>query len=67
MANPPHGGVLKDLVSRDLPLRAALLAEAATLPSITLTEVKHTSKFMLVRSSALIWSMLSFVPPSDVL
>lgn len=39
MANPPHGGILKDLVSRDLPLHVELLAEAATLPSITLTEV----------------------------
>jgi sulfate adenylyltransferase len=38
MANPPHGGVLKDLLARDLPRRAELYAEAETLPAITLTE-----------------------------
>lgn len=40
MANTPHGGVLKDLVLRDLPIRAELHAEAEKLPSITLTEVR---------------------------
>ncbi|KAI1472294.1 putative sulfate adenylyltransferase [Daldinia caldariorum] len=38
MANPPHGGVLKDLIARDLPRQAQLAAEAETLPAITLTE-----------------------------
>ncbi|KAH9905354.1 putative sulfate adenylyltransferase [Xylariomycetidae sp. FL2044] len=38
MANPPHGGVLKDLIARDLPRQAELAAEAETLPAITLTE-----------------------------
>ncbi|KAJ3189263.1 Sulfate adenylyltransferase [Gaertneriomyces sp. JEL0708] len=38
MANAPHGGVLKDLIARDLPKQDALLAEAATLPSIKLNE-----------------------------
>lgn len=33
----PHGGVLQDLIARDAPKRAALLAEAATLPSLVLT------------------------------
>ncbi|KAG9050480.1 Sulfate adenylyltransferase [Tulasnella sp. UAMH 9824] len=31
MANIPHGGVLKDLVARDAPIQAQLVAEAATL------------------------------------
>ncbi|KAF9428719.1 Sulfate adenylyltransferase [Podila epigama] len=38
MANAPHGGILKDLVARDLPIRSQLLEEAATLKSIVLTE-----------------------------
>jgi len=38
MANPPHGGVLKDLVARDAPRRAELAAEAEKLPAIVLTE-----------------------------
>ncbi|KAG8951436.1 Sulfate adenylyltransferase [Tulasnella sp. 424] len=31
MANTPHGGVLKDLIARDAPLRSQLVAEAETL------------------------------------
>lgn len=38
MANAPHGGVLKDLISRDEPRQQQLLTEAATLPDIILTE-----------------------------
>lgn len=38
MANPPHGGILKDLVARDAPRHDELEAEAATLPAINLTE-----------------------------
>ncbi|AEO65038.1 uncharacterized protein THITE_2111564 [Thermothielavioides terrestris NRRL 8126] len=38
MANPPHGGVLKDLLARDLPRQAELAAEAETLPALVLTE-----------------------------
>ncbi|GAD92232.1 ATP sulphurylase [Paecilomyces variotii No. 5] len=38
MANPPHGGVLKDLLARDAPHRDQLVAEAEKLPAITLTE-----------------------------
>ncbi|KAF2436589.1 sulfate adenylyltransferase [Tothia fuscella] len=38
MANPPHGGILKDLVSRDAPRRKALETEAGNLPAILLTE-----------------------------
>ncbi|KAI1080473.1 putative sulfate adenylyltransferase [Whalleya microplaca] len=38
MANPPHGGVLKDLIARDFPRQAELAAEAENLPAITLTE-----------------------------
>ncbi|KAF2275073.1 bifunctional sulfate adenylyltransferase subunit 1/adenylylsulfate kinase protein-like protein [Westerdykella ornata] len=38
MANPPHGGVLKDLIARDAPRRKQLFEEAETLPAIVLTE-----------------------------
>ncbi|KAG8829237.1 Sulfate adenylyltransferase, partial [Serendipita sp. 405] len=38
MANAPHGGVLKDLVLRDLPIRSELLEEAKTIPELILTE-----------------------------
>jgi sulfate adenylyltransferase len=38
MANPPHGGVLKDLVARDQPRHAELSAESETLPAIVLSE-----------------------------
>lgn len=38
MANTPHGGVLKDLLARDLPRHAELEAEAETLPSLLLSE-----------------------------
>ncbi|KAI1417160.1 putative sulfate adenylyltransferase [Hypoxylon sp. FL1857] len=38
MANPPHGGVLKDLLARDFPRQAQLAAEAEQLPAIVLTE-----------------------------
>ncbi|KAI9780485.1 MAG: Sulfate adenylyltransferase [Peltula sp. TS41687] len=38
MANPPHGGVLKDLLARDLPRHAELASEAEQLPALVLTE-----------------------------
>ncbi|OQV01397.1 hypothetical protein CLAIMM_06765 [Cladophialophora immunda] len=38
MANPPHGGVLKDLLARDAPRHAELEAEAEKLPAVVLTE-----------------------------
>lgn len=38
MANPPHGGILKDLLARDAPRQSELAAEAEKLPAITLTE-----------------------------
>ncbi|KAK0510075.1 hypothetical protein JMJ35_007469 [Cladonia borealis] len=38
MANTPHGGVLKDLLARDLPQHKELEAEAEKLPAIVLTE-----------------------------
>ncbi len=38
MANSPHGGVLKDLLARDAPRQAELVAEAEKLPAIVLTE-----------------------------
>lgn len=38
MANPPHGGVLKDLLARDNSMRQELKSEAEKLPAIVLTE-----------------------------
>lgn len=38
MANPPHGGVLKDLLARDAPRRHELIGEAEQLPALVLTE-----------------------------
>ncbi|CAK1359210.1 Sulfate adenylyltransferase [Cercospora beticola] len=38
MANPPHGGVLKDLIARDAPRRQQLSEEAEKLPAIVLYE-----------------------------
>lgn len=38
MANPAHGGVLKDLLARDAPRQKQLSAEAETLPAIVLSE-----------------------------
>ena len=38
MANPPHGGELKDLLARDASRRAELLEEAEKLPFISLSE-----------------------------
>lgn len=38
MANPPHGGVLKDLLARDFPRHEQLVAEAERIPAIVLTE-----------------------------
>lgn len=38
MANPPHGGVLKDLLARDAPRHEQLSAEAESLPAVVLTE-----------------------------
>ncbi|KAF1803400.1 sulfate adenylyltransferase [Mucor lusitanicus] len=38
MANTPHGGVLKDLYLRDAGKQESLAAEAATLPSVVLTD-----------------------------
>ncbi|KAF4190353.1 hypothetical protein CNMCM8694_003721 [Aspergillus lentulus] len=38
MANPPHGGVLKDLLARDAPRHDELEIEAEKLPAIVLTE-----------------------------
>lgn len=39
MANAPHGGVLKDLNLRDVPIQEQLKAEAAKLPDVVLSEV----------------------------
>ena len=38
MANPPHGGVLKDLLARDAEMKPLLQREAQDMPSIVLTE-----------------------------
>jgi len=34
----PHGGILKDLIARDIPRHNELLAESETLPALALTE-----------------------------
>ena len=47
MANPPHGGVLKDLITRDYPRRQKLSAEAETLPALVLTE-RHLCDLELI-------------------
>lgn len=38
MANPPHGGVLKDLLARDAPRHDELEVEAQKYPAVVLTE-----------------------------
>ena len=38
MALEPHGGVLKDLITRDVPIRKKLLEEADKLPNLHLNE-----------------------------
>lgn len=38
MANPPHGGVLKDLLARDATRHDELAAEAESLTALVLTE-----------------------------
>ncbi|EXJ82012.1 sulfate adenylyltransferase [Capronia coronata CBS 617.96] len=38
MANPPHGGILKDLIARDAPRHAQLVEESDRLPAIILNE-----------------------------
>ena len=47
MANPPHGGVLKDLLARDAPKHDQLEAEAEKLPAILLTE-RHLCDLELI-------------------
>ncbi|OLL23094.1 Sulfate adenylyltransferase [Neolecta irregularis DAH-3] len=47
MANPPHGGVLKDLLIRDAAIREELVREAETLPQIQLTE-RHLCDLELI-------------------
>ncbi|KMU84506.1 sulfate adenylyltransferase [Coccidioides immitis H538.4] len=47
MANPPHGGILKDLLARDAPRHAELEAEAETLPALLLTE-RHLCDLELI-------------------
>jgi sulfate adenylyltransferase len=38
MANSPHGGTLKDLLTRDLTRHSELVSEAERLPAVVLTE-----------------------------
>ncbi|CED84508.1 sulfate adenylyltransferase [Phaffia rhodozyma] len=47
MANSPHGGELKDLIARDLPLRKQLKEEALGLKDLTLTE-RHLCDLELI-------------------
>ncbi|KAH8922416.1 ATP-sulfurylase, partial [Atractiella rhizophila] len=48
MANPPHGGILKDLIARDLPIRHELLEQSQNLSSISLTERQLCDLEMIV-------------------
>lgn len=43
MVNPPHGGVLKDLLARDAPMAEKLREEAESLPEIMLNGVRTKS------------------------
>ncbi|PFH59466.1 hypothetical protein XA68_12298 [Ophiocordyceps unilateralis] len=47
MANPPHGGVLKDLFARDLPRHDELVDEAERLPALVLSE-RHLCDLELI-------------------
>lgn len=47
MANSPHGGVLKDLFSRDRARRDELLAESEQLPALILSE-RHLCDLELI-------------------
>jgi sulfate adenylyltransferase len=47
MANSPHGGVLKDLFSRDRARRDELLAESENLPALVLSE-RHLCDLELI-------------------
>ena len=48
MANPPHGGILKDLLARDAPRKEELLKEVDSLPSITLNERQFCDTEMIL-------------------
>ena len=81
MSNPPHGGVLKDLIARDLPRHAELEAEAETLPALLLSERQLCDlelilnggfsplegMFLLLYLVVLFWSTFDHCPPSPVL
>lgn len=47
MSLPPHGGVLKDLLVRDAPRHAELLAESESIPDIYLTQ-RHLCDLELI-------------------
>lgn len=47
MANTPHGGVLKDLFTRDRPRRDELLKESESLPALVLSE-RHLCDLELI-------------------
>ena len=49
MANEPHGGELKDLLSRDASLQEKLVEEARDLKDIFLTEVSSWSLLGKIR------------------
>lgn len=43
MVNPPHGGVLKNLIERDAPISDKLREEADSLPELILSEVRDVT------------------------
>ena len=61
----PHGGVLKDLVARDLPRRAELAAEADNLPAITLTERHLCDLELLLNGGFSPLEGAAFFPPGS--
>lgn len=56
MVNPPHGGVLKDLLARDAPKAAALEEEANSLPDLVLSEVSSYLFAHTLSANCVIWS-----------
>jgi ATP sulfurylase len=66
MANAPHGGVLNDLFARDAPRQQELLAEAETLPALTLTE-RHLCDLELILNGGFSPLEGAFLPPRGVI
>lgn len=68
MANPPHGGVLKDLIARDAPRRKELYDEAEQLPAVVLTERQLCDLELIMNGgfSPLEGMLASPMPPTTI-